>query len=45
MRYFEYIATEKASEIIEKAKTISIKIQKFINYLKKTEFKGTKYKS
>jgi len=39
----KYLSVEEFTIISEKAKKVSGLIQKFINYLKQTELKGTKY--
>jgi four helix bundle protein len=41
---FGYISIEESERVIELLLTISKKLSGFISYLKKSEFKGIKYK-
>jgi four helix bundle protein len=40
----EYISNEKFSELFQKSKEVSSKIEKLMEYLNKSDFKGSKFK-
>ena len=41
----QFITNEELNDLIERTTTISKKISGFINYLKKSDYKGVKYKN